>query len=241
MADRPDVESSSDAYARRFSGPVGAWFLDVQARATLDLLRALAPARPLRIVDVGGGHGQLAGPLAEAGHEVTVAGSPEAGRGRVQALLDAGRVRWAAADLLHLPFEARAFDVALAFRLLPHVARWRELVAELCRVAARAVIVDYPSRRSANAAAASLFAAKKKVEGDTRPFAVFADAEVNAAFAAVGFLVLERRRQFAVPMAAHRALHMAPLSRAVEGVARISGLTDLVGSPVVAGAVRIDV
>jgi SAM-dependent methyltransferase len=233
-----DVESSSDAYAGRFAGGVGEWFLAVQREATLGLVAPLG-AR-LRVLDVGGGHGQLAGPLADAGHTVTVAGSADACRHRVQSLVDAGRVRWSTADLLRLPFEARAFDVALAFRLLAHVGRWRELVAELCRVAARAVIVDYPSRRSANAAAAPLFAAKRRVEGDPRPFAVFADADVGAAFAANGFAVRERRRQFTVPMAAHRALGIAGVSRAVEGAARLTGLTALAGSPVITRADRID-
>jgi SAM-dependent methyltransferase len=232
-----DVETSSEAYARRFSGAVGRWFLDVQERAVLDLLRPFPRAS---VVDVGGGHGQLAGPLAGAGHAVTVVGSRDSCRPRVQALVDAGRVRWSTADLLRLPFPDRAFDVALAFRLLPHVAPWRDLVAELCRVAGRAVIVDYPSRRSVNALSAPLFAAKKRVEKDTRPFAVFADGEVTEAFAAHGFALRERRRQFAVPMAAHRAVGMAGVSRAVEGLARASRLTALVGSPVVARADRSD-
>ena len=235
-----DVETSSEGYARRFSGAVGAYFLAVQAEATLDLLQGLTPPRPLRIVDVGGGHAQLAGPLADAGHEVTVVGSTDACRARLQPLLDAGRARFSAGDLLRLPFDARSFDVALAFRLLPHVERWRELVAELCRVAGRAVVVDYPSRHSVNAMATALFAAKKRVEGDTRPFAVFADGEVDAAFAANGFVVLQRRRQFTVPMALHRAFGAAALSRGVERVARAAGLTARFGSPVVAGAFRAD-
>jgi SAM-dependent methyltransferase len=236
-----DVETSSEAYARRFSGPVGAWFLAVQTEATLDLLQVnRRSSNPLRIVDVGGGHAQLAGPLAEAGHEVTVVGSTDAGRARLQSLVDAGRVRWSTGDLLRLPFEARSFDVALAFRLLPHVARWRDLVAELCRVAAGAVIVDYPSRRSVNAISGSLFAAKKRVEGDTRPFTVFDDEEIRSAFAANGFVVLETRRQFVVPMALHRAVGAAALSRGAERVARAAGLTTRFGSPVIAEAFRID-
>ena len=39
-----DVESSSDAYARRFSGGVGEWFLAVQRDATLDLVAPLGRA-----------------------------------------------------------------------------------------------------------------------------------------------------------------------------------------------------
>jgi len=231
-----DVETSSEAYARRFAGGVGGWFLAVQAEATRDLLRPFPRAR---IVDVGGGHGQLAAPLADAGHDVTVVGSSEACRARVQSLVDRGGVRFQAADLLRLPFAARAFDVALAFRLLPHVARWRELVAELCRVAARAVIVDYPTTRSLNAVAGPLFGVKKRVEGDTRPFAVFDDGEVESAFASEGFRVAARRPEFAVPMALHRALGMAPLSRGLERAARLSGLTSRLGSPVIVRADRL--
>lgn len=232
-----DVETSSEAYARRFSGAVGGFFLAVQAEAALDLLRPFAPAR---LVDVGGGHGQLAGPLAIAGHYVTVVGSSEACRARVQPLVDDGQVRFQAADLLGLPFGARSFDVALAFRLLPHVPRWRELVAELCRVAARAVLVDYPTQRSVNAVARPLFGMKKRVEGDTRPFAVFRDAEIDDAFAGHGFRVVTRRPQFAVPMALHRALRMAAVSRGVERVARAAGITSRVGSPVIVRADRLE-
>ena len=231
-----DVETSSEAYARRFSGAVGAWFIAVQAEATLDLLRPFPRAR---IVDVGGGHGQLAAPLAAAGHEVTVVGSTESCRARVQGLVDGGQVRFQAADLLRLPFGARAFDVALAFRLLPHAARWRELVAELCRVASRAVIVDYPTRRSINALAAPLFGVKKRVEGDTRPFTVFADGDVEGAFASQGFRVAERRPQFAVPMALHRGLRVAALSRGLERAARAVGATSRLGSPVIVRADRL--
>jgi len=234
--EQADVETSSEAYARRFSGAVGGWFLAVQAEATLDLLRPFPRAR---VVDVGGGHGQLAAPLAEAGYDVTVVGSRESCRARVQRLVDGGQARFQAADLLRLPFGARAFDVALAIRLLPHVERWRELVAELCRVAARAVIVDYPTRRSINAVAAPLFGAKKRVEGDTRPFAVFADDDVEVAFAGHGFRVADRRPQFAFPMALHRALRVAGLSRGLERAARVAGITSRLGSPVIVRADRL--
>lgn len=230
-----DVETSSEVYALRFSGAVGGWFVAVQAEATLDLLRPFPNAR---VVDVGGGHGQLAAPLAAAGHHVTVVGSSDACRPRVQHLVDGGKVRFQAADLLRLPFGPRAFDVALAFRLLPHVARWRDLLAELCRVASRAVIVDYPTRRSINAVAAPLFAVKNKVEGDTRPFAVFADDDVEAAFAGQGFRVADRRPQFAFPMALHRALRLAAVSRGLERAARAAGVTSRLGSPVIVRADR---
>ncbi|HEX9203914.1 MAG TPA: class I SAM-dependent methyltransferase, partial [Vicinamibacteria bacterium] len=64
-----DRETSSEEYARRFAGPLGAFFLEVQARTALELLR---PWPGASVLDVGGGHAQIAGPLADAGHAVTV-------------------------------------------------------------------------------------------------------------------------------------------------------------------------
>ena len=225
-----DVETSSEGDARRFAGPVGQWFLDVQTKTTLALL---APWPGATVLDVGGGHGQVAGPLADAGHSVTVVGSDPACAERVQRLVSAGRARFEAGDLLRLPFPDRSFDVALSYRLLPHVTRWPDLVAELCRVARRAVLVDYPTRRSVNAVAGAFFAAKKKVEGNTRPFTVFADPELEATFAAHGFRVTARRPQFFLPMALHRGLGVAPLSRTLETAARVLGLRRALGSPVI--------
>jgi len=231
----PDVETASDAYARRFSGPVGAWFLDVQARITLELLAQWPGAS---VLDVGGGHGQLTGPLADAGYQVTVYGSAEACRERVRPWVDAGRARFLAGPLLRAPFPERSFDAVLAFRLLPHLERWEELIGGLCRLARRAVVVDYPTLRSVNAVSGALFGLKKGVEGDTRPFTVFRDAQVAAAFAAHRFRPAARRPEFLVPMALHRALGVAPLSRALEAGCRALGLTRGWGSPVVLRADR---
>jgi ubiquinone/menaquinone biosynthesis C-methylase UbiE len=230
-----DVETSSDAYARRFAGEVGAWFLDVQARHTLELL---SPWPAARVLEVGGGHGQLTGPLVASGYDVTVVGSDPACRHRVREWVDAGRARFETADLARLPYPDRAFTAALSYRLLPHVDDWRGLLRELCRVAERAVVVDYPTTRSVNAVSAPLFGMKKGVEGDTRPFTVLRDHEVEEAFAAGGFRVTARRGQFVFPMALHRAMGRAGVSRAVEAAARTVGLDGLLGSPVILRAER---
>jgi 2-polyprenyl-3-methyl-5-hydroxy-6-metoxy-1,4-benzoquinol methylase len=230
-----DVETSSAAYARRFEGPVGRWFLDVQARTTLDLLR---PRPGLSVLDVGGGHGQLTGPLVEAGCQVTVYGSTEACGERVQEWVRPGRASFRAGPLLQAPWPDASFDAVLAFRLLPHVARWRDLLAELCRLARTAVIVDYPTTRSVNAVSGALFGVKKTIEGDTRPFLVFQDAEVVAALRGAGFVPSARRPQFLLPMALHRGLRLAPVSRALEAAARGVGLTGALGSPVILRAER---
>jgi SAM-dependent methyltransferase len=230
-----DVHTASAQYARRFAGPVGAWFLGVQTRIVLDLLSRWPRAR---VLEVGGGHAQLAGPLARAGYAVTVHGTAEACRERIEDLLASGRVEFRTGPLLSLPWPDRAFDVVTAVRLLPHVGPWRDLVGELCRVARHAVVVDYPTRRSVNAVSGAFFGVKKGVEGNTRPFRVFSEGEIDEALSARGLATTARRPEFVFPMALHRALGQAALSRALEGVAGATGLTSLLGSPVVRRAER---
>jgi SAM-dependent methyltransferase len=225
-----DVETSSDAYARRFAGAVGAYFLKVQAEATLELLR---PWPGASVVDVGGGHGQVTGPLVEGGYDVTVFGSDPACESRVRGWTETGRARFASGDLLQAPWADRSFDVALSYRLLPHVRRWEALVGELTRLARVAVVVDYPTTRSVNAIAGWLFGLKKGVEGDTRPFTVFRDADLAKAFFRQGFVPTGRRAQFLFPMALHRAVGSVALARALEGAGRGAGLRRAFGSPVI--------
>jgi SAM-dependent methyltransferase len=209
----------------------------VQARLTLELMARWPGAR---VLEVGGGHAQLTAALLDAGHEVVVYGSDASCATRLRPLLDAGRATFAAGDLLHTPYADRSFDLVLCFRLLPHAHDWHALVGELCRLARHAVVVDYPTTRSANAVSGALFGVKKQVEGDTRPFRVFTEAEIRDAFAARGFTVTARRPQFFVPMAVHRALGLAPLSRGLEGAAGALGMTGALGSPVIARAERLD-
>jgi len=225
-----DVVTSSDAYARRFAGGVGRYFLERQRDAVLELLR---PWPRASVLDVGGGHGQVTGPLVDAGYGVSVLGSAPACEARVREWTGSGRARFIAADLLDPGLAERSFDVVLSLRLLPHVRRVDALVATLARLSRTAVVVDYPTRRSVNALAGPLFGWKQGVEGDTRPFTVFSDREIEGAFAAHGFRATGRRPQFFLPMALHRALGSAGLARSCEAAAAALGLTRGFGSPVV--------
>jgi 2-polyprenyl-3-methyl-5-hydroxy-6-metoxy-1,4-benzoquinol methylase len=230
-----DVESSSEDYARRFAGPVGAFFLEVQARTTL---QALAPWPGARVLDVGGGHAQNVGPLVEAGYDVTVYGSAVSCAERVRPWLERGQASFASGDLLALDFPDGSFDVAVCYRLLPHVERWNALLVELARVARRAVVVDYPTRRSVNAVAEAFFGLKRGIEGNTRPYTVFHDRQIEDALRGQGLRTSGRWPQFFFPMALHRALRTAPLSRGFEALAAVLGLRLMLGSPVILRAER---
>lgn len=230
-----DIETSSDDYATRFAGEVGAWFLQVQEQATLRLLAAYPGAR---VLDVGGGHGQIAEPLARHGYDVTVTGSDAVCSARIQPLVDAGQVRFEVANVLDLPYSDRDFDVVVSYRLLPHVEQWQAFLAELTRVARQAVVVDYPEVRSANAIAPLLFPLKKQLEGNTRTYTTFRRRELLDAFAAHGFREGARYPEFFFPMVVHRKLEKPGLSAVLENASRAVGLTGWLGSPVILKLVR---
>jgi len=230
-----DIETSTDAYAARFAGPAGAWMLEVQERITRRLLDTHAGGT---VLDVGGGHGQLAVPLARDGWSVTVLGSAPSCAHRLAPVKD--RLTFQVGNVVALPFGDRSFDAVLCFRLLTHCGRWPELVRELCRVARTAVIVDYPTSQSVNAIAPALFGAKKKVEANTRPWRLFRHREVREAFASEGFPLARQGKQFFLPMVLHRMLRSRPVSAGLEGACRALGLTTLAGSPVIAEFRRKD-
>jgi len=230
-----DIETSSDDYARRFGGKVGEWMLKVQERIVLESLRQPGIST---VLDVGGGHGQLAAPLCRDGFALTVVGSADSCRRNLANMIDAGMCKFQVADLLRLPFPARSFDAVICFRLVPHCERWQTLIAELCRVARYLAVVDYPTSQSVNCAAPRLFNLKKRLEGNTRSFRLFRHQEIAEVFSENNFSIAARTGQFFLPMVLHRMLKCRGLSAWLEEKFQRCGLTQRWGSPVIIKAVR---
>ena len=226
-----DIETASAGYASRFQGPVGAWMLGRQEQTTLDLLQGIS-ARS--VLEVGGGHGQLTGALIQAGYHVTVQGSSDICQVRISNLVNTGQCAFVVGSFLNLPFPDQSFDAVVSVRLIMHSEQWPRLIGEMCRVAKRSVIVDYPLASGLNALAPLLFGAKKKLEKNTRSWRNFTHREVAASFTQHGFKAATRRGQFIFPMVIHRTLKQRPLSAALEGMAGGLGLHRILGSPVLA-------
>ena len=238
----PDIATASEDYARRFAGPTGRYFLDVQ-QGLLGSLLGGARGGPLRVLELGGGHGQLAPALLAAGHEVWIQGSAVGCARRLQPPLLAerqDRLRFVVSSLWALPFADRTFDAVLAVRLLAHVERWPELLQEMARLSRRTVIVDFPARFSANLLEPALFALKRRLEGNTRPFFCYRPHELQAPLARAGFGRFRVAKQFCLPMVLHRTLQTPGLSAALEGGCRRLGLTALLGTPCLLAAERLD-
>jgi len=228
--EQADIETASEDYASRFSGEVGRYFLDVQTSLMLKLVQDFPGAS---ILDVGGGHAQLAVPLVDNGFKVSVTGSSDVCRSRLDQLLPAGSFSYQTCDSLHLPFVDQQFDVVVAVRLLPHVKQWQPLIAEMCRVAGKSVLLDYPDRRSVNIMYDVLFDMKKKMEGNTRTYSMFSRSQLKEEFSKNNFTVTNCKPEFFWPMVLHRKLKHTGMSKALETPAKAIGLTYLFGSPII--------
>ena len=237
FSETADIETSTDDYASRFSGTAGKWFLQVQERIVLSMLSDLpsggTPNVGRSVLDVGGGHGQLAHPLCKAGYRVTVVGSDESCRKQISGLVNSGLCEFRIGNMVQLPFEDRSFDVVVCFRLLPHCAQWQRLIGELCRIARQSVLVDYPAVWSCNAIEPLFSGAKKKIEKNTREWTAFRHAEIRNEFARHGFSPDRRKAQFFLPMVLHRMMNTRAPSAGLEAIFRAIGLTALLGSPVI--------
>lgn len=229
--DRPDVETSSARYKKRFKGRTGSWFLDKQSKY---LLASLEPWRGASVLDVGGGHGQYTELLHSQDYKVTVLGSSLGADEQIRSLLESGRCRYAVGDFDKLPFADKSYDVVISFRLMAHLQHWQKFLSEASRVARHAVIIDFPVMSSFNALYPAFFWLKLATEGGTtRTYKVFREEDIMTVFNRAGFVTTSRHAQYFLPMAAHRAIHAPNLSDKLEYYCETLGLTEKFGSPVI--------
>jgi 2-polyprenyl-3-methyl-5-hydroxy-6-metoxy-1,4-benzoquinol methylase len=226
----PDVVTASEDYASRFYGEVGAWFLKVQESAVRDFI---GEDRSISILDVGGGHIQLAGPLSEAGFSFTVHGSAESCRERMDANPSTRNCEFLLSSPTALPVGDRSFHTVLSFRLFAHYEEWRTLVAELCRVADHSIIIDLPSKSALNLFGPLLFKLKRRIEKNTRHWESYRVPEVVDVFRECGFRVEAQFKEFLLPMVFYRILRSRRLAAGFEAAFRLLHLTQWFGSPVI--------
>ena len=235
--EQADIETASAEYAARFAGAAGEFFIKRQKDTVLNILRDLPKAR---ILDVGGGHAQLAEPLVQGGFEVTVTGSDDSCRQRLLQRISPLDFEYVTCDSLQLPFEDRSFDVVMAFGLFSQVRMWRELLKELSRVAGECIIFDYSDRRSVNILYDRLFDLKKRLEGNTRPFHLYTRTEILQQLQANGFGKPVVIPQYVFPMVMHRKLNSHRFSRLLEGASKVLGLSGCFGSPIIVRSNRVN-
>ena len=222
---------------RRFSGPIGELIAGTQARVVANMVGRI---KDRIILDVGTGTGRAALMLARGGARVTaVDASPDMLAVAQQRATDqVVKVTFLEGDAHALDLADRSFDVVVALRLLMHTPKWRRCVSEMCRVADRLVIVDYPSATSV----ALLESLARKVGYSlgvrTEPYRVFTHGLIVEAFERQGFRIRSVHRQFVLPIAFHKAIHSRRFTIWSEDVLDRMGLLKLFGSPVTLVAER---
>ena len=232
-----DPETARTFDARRFGGPIGELVADAQARAVASFIGAV---RDRPVLDVGTGTGRAALLLARSGAAVTAvdASREMLAVARQRAAAQGAAIHFAVGDVHALDFPDASFDAAVSLRVIMHTPEWQRSVGELCRVAARLVIVDYPSARSF-AGVESMFRRLMHAIGlRTEPYRVFTDRAIADAFRRHGFRVRSSHRQFVLPIAFHKALGSPRFTLAVEALLDRAGLRRLFGSPVTIVAER---
>jgi SAM-dependent methyltransferase len=223
--------------SRRFSGPIGELIAHSQARVLANMIGRI---KDREVLDVGTGTGRAAFILALGGAKVTGVDASEemlhiARQRAAEQLLS---IKFQRGDAHALDFADRSFDAVVSFRMLMHTPQWTRCVAELCRVAERLVIVDYPSATSVALIESLARRAMAAAGAKTEPYRVFTHRAITDAFDRNGFRIRSVHRQFVLPIALHKAIGKRGFTLWSENLLDHAGLRKPFGSPVTLVAER---
>ena len=233
-ADKAMARSFEDC---RFSGPIGELVAGTQARVLANMIGRI---QGRTIIDVGTGTGRAALMLALGGAKVTAIDASEQMLevARRRAAENVVRVNFQRGDAHALNFGDRTFDVAVCLRVLMHTPDWRQCMSELCRVAERLVIFDYPSATSAAMLHSLTRRAVHAAGGHTEAYRVFTRRSITRELVRNGFRLRSVHRQFTMPIQLHRAIGSRRFTELSENLLDRAGLLRLFGSPVTVCAER---
>ncbi len=221
----------------RFGGPIGVMFREHQE----GLLTVTFPdVTNLRILDLGAGTGRTSIPLSLRGARVVSADAsfPMLRVAMGNARRSGTTLSGVRADAHRLPFRDGSFDAVICFRMIMHVVDWRMALAEICRLAVRAVMIDFPPRCGFAGFAPWVHPLFRLIRKDHQSYRVFGEKEISDELAKNGFEVDSVDRHVVLPFGLHRAIGSPGFTRRIESLFRSTGLTGRFGAPVTVTALR---
>ena len=119
-----------------FGGKSHDFYTKVKADVLVEILRRVAPARSLDVLDIGCGNGSLHPFLLSSGQPMTLTGIDVAAEFVATARQANPEVTYDIYDGRRLPYETGQFDAAFTVCVMHHVPpqHWPEFLAEMCRV-----------------------------------------------------------------------------------------------------------
>jgi SAM-dependent methyltransferase len=231
----PAMAASFDA--KRFGGPIGRMLFDDQERVLAEFLGDVSGKH---ILDMATGTGRAAMALSRRGASVIgVDASKEMlSVARARALGAGLSITFAEGDAHALTFPDRAFDDVVCLRMLMHVPDWRRALSELCRVSRHRLVFDYPALGSAAAVQVIWRRAALSLGRKVEAYRVFRSSDVVRELDRHGFRIVSTHKQFVLPIALHKAIGSAALTRGIEGVLARAGVLRFAGSPITVAAER---
>lgn len=226
-----DAATASTFDERRFGGPIGDLVAKEQAAVLANFVGRI---QDRVILDVGTGTGRAALLFAAGGAKVTAVDASQQmlAVARQRATRQSLSVRFVQGDAHDLQFLDRSFEVVVSLRVLMHTPEWQQGISELCRVSDRLVVFDYPSSHSVALVQSVGRKVLHRLGARNEPYRVFSDGEIDAALDRSGFRVVNRHRQFVLPIALHKAIGSRRFTKRSERLLETVGLVDLFGSPV---------
>jgi ubiquinone/menaquinone biosynthesis C-methylase UbiE len=222
---------------RRFGGPIGEYVAGSQARVLANMVGRI---KDRSIVDVGTGTGRAAILMARGGARVTAVDASEEMLevARKRAIDEQLKIRFVRGDAHALRFADREFDVAICLRVLMHAPDWQQCLGELCRVAERLVIFDYPAAMSVALVESVSRRLVHALGARTEAYRVFSDRSIHQTLEHSNFRVRSVHRQFVMPIQFHKAIGSRKFTIWSEDVLDRLGLLKRFGSPVTVVAER---
>lgn len=141
-------------------------------------------------------------------------------------------------DSDYICFKDGSFDCVIASRVLMHCNDWKRTLSEICRVSGKIVLLDFPNLISSSGLDSLIKSTVKPLYKGIIAYKTFSINTIINELAKNNFRSVYLDRGFFLPLMFHRILDNPVITDKLERLFGLSGLTKLLGSPVILKSVK---